>query len=631
MTFHFKNGVRNRYFFLVDLVFIVVSVFGAYVLRLEAGYLFKRYLPSAYWMIGISILIKPVIYYFFGLYRRLWIYASVSELKVILIAVTGASALVSMAMIIFATLNVFIGFPRSALVIDWILSVVAVGGVRFGVRALADSENRKTNALNLERRKRALVVGAGDAGAMVVREVKKNPQLNVETVGFIDDDPQKLNQTIHGIKVMGSIEQLGSLIQEDKISDVVFAIPSAPGRILRVVSDTCHENNVSFQTMPGIYELLGGRISINKLREVEITDLLRRDPVKLDTDNIGAILKNKVVLVTGAGGSIGRELCNQIARWNPKKIVLLGHGENSIFESLMDLRDNHPELKVSAQIADIRDITRIGEIFRRFKPQIVFHAAAHKHVPLMENNVEEAVTNNVIGTRNLVRIANQNGVERFVMISTDKAVRPINIMGATKRIAENVVLNESKKSNAEFTVVRFGNVLGSRGSVVPIFKKQIARGGPVTITDPEMKRYFMTIPEAVYLVLEAAGFAEKQETFVLNMGKQIRILDLAEDLIRLSGLKSGQDIEIRFTGMRKGEKLSEDLWNEGQILAPTPHPDIFKLNREDLLDSQELDRIIDQLLSLARAGSFIDIRQFLNTVIPDAQLSEDPEAEIFSI
>lgn len=628
MTFHLKQGIRNRHIFLVDLLLICVSVLGAYILRLELGYTFQKYLPSAYWMMGISLVIKPLVYYWFGLYRRLWVYASVDDFKSILAAVTMACALVSGVMVMLGALHAFIGFPRLVIILDWILSIAAVSGVRFSTRLINLNQIRK-NPNKLAPRKRALIVGAGDAGAIVSREIHKNPQLNVEAVGFVDDDEKKLNQMIYGVKVLGKIDQLGELIDQQRITDVFFAIPSAPGILLRNVSDTLREKKVVLRTMPGIYELLGGKISFSKMRQVEITDLLRREPVKLDADNITPILKNKVVMVTGAGGSIGRELSNQIALRNPSKLILLGHGENSIFETLTYLKETYPKIKFSAQIGDVRDFVRMDEIFNRFKPQVVFHAAAHKHVPLMEINVEEAVTNNIIGTRNIAQLARKHNVQKFVMISTDKAVRPINIMGATKRLAENLVLNESRRSKGTFTVVRFGNVLGSRGSVVPTFLRQISKGGPVTITDSNMRRYFMTIPEAAYLVLEAAGLAKNQETFVLDMGEQVRIIELAEDLIRLSGLEPGRDIEIKFTGMRKGEKLSEDLWNEGQILDKTLHPGIFKLKREDLLTDQRLDDLINRLLELARAGKYLEIRKMINRTIPDANLAEtDPQEPI---
>lgn len=630
MSLHLRKNLRNRYIFLIDVMFIIICVFGSYFLRFELGSTFQKYMPSTLWMVAISVLIKPVVYFLFGMYRRLWNYASINELKGIIISVTCASAVVSTVLIILAAFKVFVGFPRLVLIIDWMLSLIAVGGVRFSLRYLAEMENI-TGSKVRSNVKRAFIIGAGDAGALVCREIQKNPQLNVNPVGFIDDNPKKLNQEIYGVRVLGNLTDLSRQIDRHHVTICFFAIPSAPGRAVRLASDACREKGIPFQTMPGIYELLGGKISFSKLREVEITDLLRRDPVKLNQDNIGSILTGKTVLVSGAGGSIGRELCRQIARWNPVQIIILGHGENSIFETLFEMRENYPDLPISPEIADIRNLTRLEEIFEQRKPNIVFHAAAHKHVPLMEVNAEEAVTNNIQGTWNMAVTASKYHAERFVMISTDKAVRPVNIMGASKRLAENAVLNESKKSETKFTVVRFGNVLGSRGSVVPIFKNQIKKGGPVTITHPEMQRYFMTIPEAVYLVLEAAGLGSNDETFVLNMGKQIRILDLAEDLIRLSGLEPGRDIEIKFTGIRAGEKLSEDLWNEGQSLEPTIHPDIFKLNRDDLLSDIELTEVIKKLAAFAKEGKDNEIRQYLNEVIPDANLISMQTTDMFTV
>ncbi|MBR6089133.1 MAG: polysaccharide biosynthesis protein, partial [Anaerolineaceae bacterium] len=481
-------------------------------------------------------------------------------------------------------------------------------------------KTKKSSRAGLLNLKRVLIIGAGEAGVMVCKEMIKNPQLHLKPVGFLDDDTNKINQEVQGVRVLGLTSSLDTIIDKYYVDTVLFAIPSAPGRVVRLVSDVCRKKDVPFQTMPGIYELLGGAVNINRLREVEITDLLRRDPVKLDQDNVGPILRDKVVLITGAGGSIGREIARQTARWNPKKMLLLGHGEKSIFGTMLIMSSEFPDMDVKPLIVDVRDLKRIKWVFETYHPQIVFHAAAHKHVHLMEENISEAVTNNIIGTRNVVRTAKEYGVERFVMISTDKAVRPVNIMGASKRVAENIVLNESIGTDAKYTVVRFGNVLGSRGSVVPIFQEQIRKGGPVTVTDPQMERYFMTIPEAVYLVLESAGLSENRETFVLDMGSQVRILDLAEDLIRLSGLEPGLDIEIKFIGMRPGEKLSEDLWNKGQTLEPTIHPDIFKLERHDLIPAEKLEPLIERLYELALEEKEDEIRKLLNGIIPDAKL-----------
>ena len=375
--------------------------------------------------------------------------------------------------------------------------------------------------------------------------------------------------------------------------------------------------------MPGIFELLGGTASVTRLREVQIADLLRRSPVQITDDLVGNILTGQTVLVTGAGGSIGQELCRQIARWSPSKLILLGHGENSILETYQSLKEYYPSLSVITSIADIREACRIDQEFSRNQPQVVFHAAAHKHVPLMETNVEDCILNNVLGTQNIINSCEKNKVERLVLISTDKAIRPVSVMGASKRLAEMLVLNSAGRIKKPFSVVRFGNVLGSRGSVVPLFKRQIANGGPVTITHPEMKRYFMTIPEAVYLVLQSAGMGRGGETFVLDMGEQIKIVDLAEDLIRLSGFEPGKEIEIVFTGIRDGEKLSEDLWNFGRKFSKTDHPDISREEGQDKTRGKELEKVVEKLVNLSRKGKGDQIINFLNKIIPDAEIKRN--------
>jgi len=398
-----------------------------------------------------------------------------------------------------------------------------------------------------------------------------------------------------------------------------------------MVNDVCRVKGIVSRTMPGIYELIGGKVSVNRLREVDITDLLRREPVRVNDEAVGATLADKRVLVTGAGGSIGRELCRQIARRNPSQLVLLGHGENSIYEILLELCEDYPDLLLTPIIADIRNAERLAQIFHEHQPQVVFHAAAHKHVPLMEANIVEAVTNNIIGTRNVTQTALDHNVERFVLISTDKAVRPTSIYGATKRVAEMIVLNAAHESNRAFTVVRFGNVLGSRGSIIPIFKNQIASGGPVTITHPDMYRFFMTIPEAVYLVLQAASMEHGSETFVLNMGEPVRILDLAEDLIRLSGLEPHRDIEIMFTGIRPGEKLTEELWDEGTPLMKTLHPDIFRLDNDVSTLNASLTQTIEQFSRLSHSNDTEAIINLLDELIPGSSIRETPQADITSI
>lgn len=627
MNQKYKPNIRNRYILIGDIVLILISVFGSYVLRLELGPAFTFYLPSAFWMLGISLLIKPIVYSFFGLYRRLWVYASVQELKQIIVAVTSASLMVAILTIAFFSFGFFTGFPRSVLIIDWLLSIFLVGGLRFTMRVVAENLSVASVTPKIAQTRRALIIGAGDAGAIVVREMQKNPQINLLPVGFLDDNPAKLKQQIYGIPVIGTIEDLSKVLDSHRVSEVIIAIPSAPGNVVRKVADVCRVKGVPFRTMPGIYELLGGKVNISRLREVEITDLLRREPTQVQDDRVGTVISGKTVMVTGAGGSIGSELCRQISRWGPSELLLLGHGENSIFEVLMELEENYPSLPIHPIICDIRDFPRLSAIFRLHHPQVVFHAAAHKHVPLMEVNVEDAVSNNILGTKNVVNAAIESDVDQLVMISTDKAIRPVNVMGATKRLAELLVLDAANRTGKEFSVVRFGNVLGSRGSVVPLFKRQIARGGPITVTHPDMKRYFMTIPEAVYLVLQAASLCQSGETFVLNMGQQVRIMDLAEDLIRLSGLQPGKDIEIVFTGIRPGEKLSEDLWDNGHPFLPTDHPDIFRTDGQAELCGENLAQVVQELVRLSEEGDAETIMQMFDELIPGAAVRSTPPPE----
>jgi FlaA1/EpsC-like NDP-sugar epimerase len=612
-----RQHVRNRFVLIGDIALIIISVLGSFALRLDVGEL-PFYFPAAALMCGVALVVKIPVFFLFGLYRRLWIYASTGELRLITVAVTSASVLTSGVMLLLISAGMVLpGMPRSALGIDWLLSLVLIGGSRFALRILAEqSVTARANG----KTKRALIAGAGDAGALVVRELQRTSQLNLTPVGFLDDDPAKQRHVIHGVIVIGRVNDLAAAIDQHGIDEVIIAIPSAPGGLVRMVNDVCRQKGIPSRTMPGIYELIGGKVNVSRLREVDITDLLRREPVRVNDEAVGAALGGRRVLVTGAGGSIGRELCRQIARRNPSELVLLGHGENSIFEILLELQNDYPNLTLSPVIADIRNEERLAQIFSQHRPQIVFHAAAHKHVPLMEINIVEAVTNNVIGTRNVVQTSLDHRVGRFVLISTDKAVRPSSIYGATKRLAEMIVLDAARKTEDAFTVVRFGNVLGSRGSIIPIFKQQIASGGPVTITHPDMYRFFMTIPEAVYLVLQASSMENGGETFVLNMGEPVRIFDLAEDLIRLSGLEPHRDIEIAYTGIRPGEKLTEELWDEGTPLVPTLHPDISRLEADDSSSSLNLTQAIDSLSRLCRSADTEAIINLLDGLIPNSTI-----------
>ena len=612
----------------MDILISAVALVAAFALRLE-GDLVTRFMQPLYWMILISVLIKPAIYYFFGLYRRLWAYASVNELTLISTAVSVASAVFSAVMLILYAARI-LNFPRAVLPIDWLLSLAGIGGLRFAIRLLA--EGRAAGKKGLPKKtKNILVIGAGSAGALVVRELQKNPQTNLRPVGYLDDDKAKQRRQIHGVSVVGRLSDLSRVLNHRPVDEVIIAIPTASGKVVRQVADICRLKGIPFRTMPGLFELIGGKVSVNRLRDVDIADLLRREPVQIQDQLVGAALTGKRVLVTGAGGSIGGEICRQIALWGPQILIMLGHGENSIFETMLELREDFPSLPIQLIIADVRDTPRLQSTFADFRPQVVFHAAAHKHVPLMESNIEEAVTNNIIGTQNVVQAASAAGTERLVFISTDKAVRPANVMGATKRIAEMIVLNAAHRSGRAYSVVRFGNVLGSRGSVVPLFKRQIAHGGPVTVTHPDMKRYFMTIPESVHMVLQVAAMGQGGEVFMLNMGQQVRILDLAEDLIRLSGLEPGKDVEIVFTGVRPGEKLSEDLWGDGMNYKKTSHPEIFRAETEEAVLPDNLDTLVEELHTLARDGEKSAILHLLDETIPDGNIKASSPMDLTSL
>ena len=621
-----QNIFRNRFIFAIDLALIALSVLLSFLLRLEVRQTFEDYGFTLIVMLGVSILIKPIVYRYFGLYHRFWMYASVRELTTIVVAVSVASILVGGMMFLLYFLGAFVFFARSVPIIDWLVSLLLVGGLRFLPRLFSEGVFSRSQPEGGQ----VLVVGAGDAGALVVREFHKNPQLKLNPVAFLDDDPEKQGVRIHNVLVAGRLDDLAEVIEQMPISEVIIAIPSAPGGVVRRVADACRKQQIPFRTMPGIYELLGGTVSVNRLREVDITDLLRREPTHIDNDRVSQLLKGRRVLLTGAGGSIASELCRQIARWEPSELVLVGHGENSIFEIMLELNASFPNLPKVPVIADVRDRARLEQIFARHQPEVIFHAAAHKHVSLMQQNSTEAVTNNVLGTRNVVSVAAESGVERLVMISTDKAVRPTSVMGATKRLAEMIVLDMAREKNLGYSIVRFGNVLGSRGSVVPLFKRQIAAGGPITVRHPDVERFFMTIPEAVHLVLQAFSMGKGGEVFLLNMGEPVKILNLAEDLVRLSGLEPGSDIEIVFTGLHPGEKLTEVLWDDGVDYFPTDHPEVTRLDRVEMLAGQTLVDTVDGLLACAQQGDEKRLVQLLAEAVPGAAFDEMPADDVTS-
>jgi len=595
--------IRNRHFVFCDVILAALSAILGFAIRLDFPG-FRSYLPVCILFMLMAMAVKVPVYYLFGLYRRYWRYASVHEVLSILGATTASSAILSLLVLgLLLPLGWFGGFPRSALIIDWLWSLFFIGGIRFSVRFLGEVgalRGGNGRASQNGKPRRVLIVGAGDAGAMIVREMRNSPGVGIEPVGYVDDNPAKVGMRIRGLPVLGTREGIPELVRRFKIAQVLIAMPTAPGRAIRQIKEICESVPVAFKTIPGVYELLNGAVGINQIRDVQIEDLLRRDPVHIKADD-ASYLRDKVVLVTGAGGSIGSELCRQVARRRPRHLVLLGHGENSIYLIHGELQSQFPGLKLAPVIADVRDKARLRRVFQEHRPEVIFHAAAHKHVPLMERNLEEAVTNNVLGTRNVLEVAEELGVERFVLISSDKAVNPVNIMGATKRIAELMVQDTARRTGGNFVAVRFGNVLGSRGSVVPLFKRQIAAGGPVTVTHSDMERYFMTVPEAVYLVLQAAALGQGGELFVLDMGEPVKILDLAHDLITLSGLQPGRDIEIKFVGVRPGEKLRERLFLEGEDYETTQHEKVFVFKGQFSLAGRALQRSVRQLIQLSVA------------------------------
>jgi FlaA1/EpsC-like NDP-sugar epimerase len=616
-------SLRNRHFFLLDLVLLPAAAVMAFVLRLDAKGL-EVYASGILLFVIITVPVKLVTFHLMGLYRHFWRYASVDELLLIALS-TGISELVTVGLVFGLALPLFgiRGFPRSIPFIDGLLTPLVVGGPRFAVRMAEQRRERERRRRQREPEKQVLVMGAGSAGAVIVKEMRANPQLGLVPVGLLDDDRGKHGLQIHGVPVLGGRESIPVLAHETGVAEVIIAMPAAPGAAIRDVLRICSQAGVPARTIPGLYDILAGQVSVSQIRNVDIEDLLRREPIQTDISAVEDMLRGCRVLVTGAGGSIGSELCRQIALCGPAILILVGHGENSIFDISNELRQLWPKLVIEEVIADVRDPDRLRQVFAVHKPDIIFHTAAHKHVPLMELNAVEAVTNNVQGTANLLRLAEAHQVGRFVFISTDKAVNPSSVMGATKRVAELLVQAAAKRTGSPYVSVRFGNVLGSRGSVVPVFRSQIARGGPLTVTHPEVRRYFMTIPESVQLVLQASALGHGGELFVLDMGEPIRIMDLARDLVELSGLEVGQDVDIVYTGLRPGEKLFEEISLPGEEYVPTQHAKIFVSSNDSgstaLAPSHlaDLDGMVKGLVSLARRGDEAQVRARLTEIVPE--------------
>jgi len=568
---------------ITDAVIVALTPFIALYIRFE-GNIEPAFYATLVDFVPVIVVVQVVLLYLFHLYQRLWRYAGINELFIIAGTVTLGSVI--LAIVAYGSGTVL---PRSMYFLSGILNIAGIGLSRILLRVAYHRHHK-----HCKQRTNTLIVGAGDVGASIAKEIKDHYGYNKKIIGFIDDDPAKLGQRLIGEKVLGSTDALQQIVEQNHVQEIIIAIPSANGTLIRNIVQACRQTKCSVKVVPAIHEVLDGTVTMRQLRDVNLEDLLRRDPVRLDQSLVAEYLAGKCILVTGAGGSIGSELCRQIARMYPQKLILLGKSENNIVDIQRELRSDFPGLSTEAVIANVCDEKRIRNIFARFRPKVVFHAAAHKHVPLMEDQPDEAVKNNIFGTKTVAEAAAWVDVDRFVMISTDKAVNPTSIMGATKRVAEMIICGMNTKTNKKFVAVRFGNVLGSRGSVIPLFRKQIVKGGPITITHPDMQRYFMTIPEAAQLVLQAGAMAQGGEVFVLDMGKPIRILDMACDLIELTGLVPHKDIKIEFTGLRPGEKLFEEFLTAEEGSTSTKHEKIYVANLKTV-DPQKLNEGLSML------------------------------------
>ncbi|MFW6274059.1 MAG: polysaccharide biosynthesis protein [Halanaerobium sp.] len=561
----------------------------SFMIRFESDWFY--YIEFRYFLYLNLIAITYLL--FSNIYKSMWKYASMAELY----SIIKITALINTSYIIlYFFFN--ISFPRSIVVINSMTDLMLLGGSRFTLRMLRDNLVRK-KADNHNARVRALIIGAGDAGEIIVRELNRHPEIGISVVGLIDDDPAKQHLEIHGHKVLGTREDIPKYIKSFDVHEVIIAIPSADGPTIKELYKLSCKKGVRVKIVPGVYEILNGDVNLSQIREVKVEDLLRRDPVDLKTEEISEYLRDRTVLVTGGGGSIGSEICRQVANFNPAEIIILDINENSTYFLELEMENKFPHLKITPIIGSIRDKAKLEQVFSEYQPEVVFHAAAHKHVPLMESSPEEAVKNNILGSKKLAETADQYQVKSFVLVSTDKAVNPTNVMGASKRAAEMIIQSMSEKSRTKFMAVRFGNVLGSKGSVIPIFKRQIAVGGPVTVTHEEITRYFMTIPEAAQLVIQAGALGQGGEVFVLDMGEPVRIRELAEDLITLSGLTPYKDIDIEIVGLRPGEKLYEELLLETEESTATQHERIF-INHLGLVEEDKLHSVLKRLEFLAK-------------------------------
>ncbi|UAL47170.1 polysaccharide biosynthesis protein [Sutcliffiella horikoshii] len=566
---------RLSFLILVDSLIVLSSIYVSFWMLIPDTNIFSS---QTLLLSSLSLIIWHHLFaYTYKLYHKAWEYASIGELMGILKAVTYSVAVTG-----FVQLLVVGNVYGRALIITWMLHMIFIGGSRFSWRVYRDFYYKKSTD-----KKRTLIVGAGAAGSMVARQLLQNREAELLPVAFVDDDEKKHKLQVLGIPVLGSVKDIETIVSKLEIENIIIAIPSLGKKDINTIYQECVKTDAKTKIIPMLEDLMSGKISVNEFRDVEVEDLLGRDPVKLDMESISESITGKTVLVTGAGGSIGSEICRQISNFTPENLILLGHGENSIYSIELELRAKYDTtINIFTEIADIQDRSKIFNIMEKYMPDVVYHAAAHKHVPLMERNPEEAVKNNIFGSKNVAEAADTFGVNTFVLVSSDKAVNPTNIMGSTKRFAEMVVQLLAQESKTKFVAVRFGNVLGSRGSVIPLFKKQIQAGGPVTVTHPDMTRYFMTIPEASRLVIQAGTLARGGEVFVLDMGEPVKIVDLAKNLITLSGY-SIEEIGINYSGIRPGEKMYEELLNENEIhkadIFPKIHIGKAPLKEEEIL------------------------------------------------
>lgn len=588
-----------------DALLLALAWYLAFQVRFDQG-VPVRY--EGFLDLGVFALVVGVqlaVFVAFGLYQHWWRYVSIRDMWRAILAVTVGS--IAAVVIIYLWRPVEgLSIPRGIVAIDWLFALAFITGVRLLARTLIERPGR---GRFVARGKEALIVGAGDAGQIIIREMLKTPKLGYTPIGLVDDDPRKRNMRLHGVRVLGTTEQLPRLLVDNRPDEVIIAIPSGAGEVRQNVVNACRDAGVPVKTLPGVHELITGDLSLSRqLREVQVEDVLGREAVQLDIPSIASYITGSTVLVTGAGGSIGSELCRQIAALGAEQLVLVDQSENALVEIDHELQNERGFLSTVPALADVKEPAKIGRLFERHKPSVVFHAAAYKHVPLMEANPLESVRNNVLGTKVLAELAAEHGVKRFVLVSTDKAVRPKNVLGQTKAICEWIVAAAAARdgNGTSFIAVRFGNVLASSGSVIPLFRRQIALGGPVTVTHPEMERYFMTIPESVQLVVQAGALGESGDIFVLDMGEPVKILELAQNMIRLSGKEPERDVPIEFIGARPGEKLKEELWGDGEISTATSHPKILRASSAPI-DPTWLDDELAELERLVEAGETVEV------------------------